>query len=84
MLSSGVGLELVHLVHKVSSATYTPFLRHDDEYDRSLRQVLIILCAGVDKGNCWCATAANKYLMTKIAGEDAALLVGSFNPAQLP
>ena len=33
---------------KVSSATYNPSLRHNDEHDRILRQVLIILCAGAD------------------------------------
>ena len=35
---------------RVSSATYNPSLRHDDDYERILRQVLTILCAGAGLG----------------------------------
>ena len=44
--NTGVGKST--LINKVSSATYTSSLIHIDEYDRILRQLLIILCAGAD------------------------------------
>ena len=36
------------------------------------------------KGTCWCVIAEKNYVMTSIDGEDAALLVGTFDASQLP
>ena len=46
LTNTGEALERGMALVMVSTAIYNPSLRHNDEYDRILRQVLIILCAG--------------------------------------